>query len=326
MAAAFPLSRLLPHETKFDFVRLAPFAAILSGLAIVASVIAFATVGLNLGIDFKGGAQIEVQTQGPVSQDGLTRTLEGLHVRDPHVQRIGAADTAMVRFLPTSANPTAEAQGVASRLRGAVPGLQVRSVSTVGGKVSGELFRSGFMALGLAIALMLVYIWIRFQLQFGFGAVIAIFHDILLTIGVCAILRIEFSTTSIAALLTVIGYSMNEKVITFDRLRENLRKYRRTPLREVINLSENERLSRTLITGTTAILALLGALFLGGPALFPLVFTMTFGILVGTYSSIYVALPVILLWGVKRDDGPAAPIDPNPSRARATAPKAKPRG
>jgi preprotein translocase subunit SecF len=189
----------------------------------------------------------------------------------------------------------------------------------VGAKVSGELFRSGFLALALAIGLMLVYIWFRFQLQFGFGAVIAIFHDILLTIGICSALRIEFSTTSIAALLTVIGYSMNEKVITFDRLRENLRKYRRTPLREVINLSENERLSRTLITGTTAILALLGALFLGGPALFPLVFTMTFGILIGTYSSIYVALPVILLWGVKRDDAAAAPVDPNPSRRRPTA-------
>ena len=125
--------------------------------------------------------------------------------------------------------------------------------------------------------------------------------------------------TSIAALLTVIGYSMNEKVITFDRLRENLRKYRRTPLAEVINLSENERLSRTIITGATALLALAGMLFLAGPSLFPLVFTMTFGILIGTYSSIYVALPVILLWGVRRDDAAAAPVDPNPSRRRATA-------
>ncbi|MBN9318200.1 MAG: protein translocase subunit SecF, partial [Caulobacterales bacterium] len=140
------------------------------------------------------------------------------------------------------------------------------------------------------------------------------FHDIILTLGILSVLQIEFSMTSIAALLTVIGYSMNEKVITFDRLRENLRKWKSLPLRDIINLSENERLSRTLITGTTAILALAGAIFLGGPVLFPLVFTMVFGIFVGTYSSIYVALPIILLWGVKRNDEDATPIKPMAAR------------
>jgi preprotein translocase subunit SecF len=161
---------------------------------------------------------------------------------------------------------------------------------------------------------MLLYIWFRFQLQFGLGAILALFHDIALTIGLLCVTQIEVSMTSIAALLTVIGYSMNEKVISFDRLRENLRKYKSTPLRDVINLSENERLSRTIITGTTALLALSGALFMGGPALFPLVFTMAFGIFVGTYSSIYVALPVVLLWGVNRDSTPAKPIAPQPAR------------
>src|SRR3569623_1421272 len=143
--------------------------------------------------------------------------------------------------------------------------------------------------LGIAVGLMLLYIWFRFQLQFGLGAVIALFHDVILTIGILSVLQIEFSTTSIAVLLTVIGYSMNEKVISFDRLRENQRKYKTRPLAEVITLSENERLSRTLITGTTALLALVGSLFWGGPALFSLIFTMVFGILIGTYSSIYVA-------------------------------------
>ena len=159
---------------------------------------------------------------------------------------------------------------------------------------------------------MLIYIWFRFQLQFGLGAVIAIFHDLILTVGILSALQIEFSMTSIAALLTIIGYSMNEKVITFDRLRENLRKYKRTALRDIIDLSENERLSRTLITGSTALLALGGMLFLGGPTLFPLVFAMVFGIIVGTYSSIYVALPIILVWGVKREDGEAKPLPPRP--------------
>ena len=154
---------------------------------------------------------------------------------------------------------------------------------------------------------MLLYIWFRFQLQFGMGAVIALFHDIILTMGMLSFFHIEFSLPSIAALLTVIGYSMNEKVISFDRLRENLRKYKKMPLRDIINLSENERLSRTMITGATALLALSGMLFLGGPTIRPTIIAMVFGIIIGTYSSIYVALPVILLWGVNRNDDAIPP-------------------
>jgi preprotein translocase subunit SecF len=184
----------------------------------------------------------------------------------------------------------------------------VTQQSFVGGTVSNELLLGGLKALGVALGLMLLYIWFRFQLQFGLGAILALAHDIILTIGFLSVTRIEVSMTSIAALLTVIGYSMNEKVISFDRLRENLRKYKTTPLREVINLSENERLSRTIITGTTALLALSGSIFNPASALFSLTATMAFGIVIGTYSSIYVALPVILLWGVRRDDDEAAPI------------------
>ena len=168
-----------------------------------------------------------------------------------------------------------------------------------------DLLNQVLLASISALALMLLYIWFRFQLQFGMGAVIALAHDIILTMGMLSVFHIEFSLPSIAALLTVIGYSMNEKVISFDRLRENLRKYKTMPLRDVINLSENERLSRTMITGATALLALSGMLFLGGPTIFPVIIAMVFGIFVGTYSSIYVALPVILIWGVNRND--AAP-------------------
>src|SRR5215471_18621235 len=174
------------------------------------------------------------------------------------------------------------------------------------------------MDLGVALALKHGYIWFRFQLQFGLGAVVAVFHDVFLTLGLLSVTHIEFSMTSIAALLTVIGYSMNEKVITFDRLRENLRKYKTAPLREVINRSENERLSRTLITGTTALLALSGSMLNPASALFTLTATMAFGILVGTYSSIYVALPVILLWGVRRDDEAPEPIRFQPARPSMT--------
>ena len=177
-----------------------------------------------------------------------------------------------------------------------------------------ELLTGGALALTTAILLMLAYIWFRFQLQFGFGAVIALAHDIVLTMGILSFFHIEFTLPSIAALLTVIGYSMNEKVIAFDRLRENLRKFKRMPLADIINLSENERLSRTMITGATALLALSGMLFLGGPTVRPFVIAMVCGIVIGTYSSIYVALPVILLWGVNRNVEEAEPLKPAGAR------------
>ena len=301
----WPLTRLLPEHSHINFVRLAPFAAIVSSVAVIGSIASFAMLGLNLGIDFKGGTVIEAVTPGPAPLAQYRAALGAMGLRDAQVQGFGAVNDALLKFQPLSADPTAAVDavnGVKSKLQSQFPGVQFRSTQVVGPKVSGELFRSGFMALGIAILLMLAYIGFRFGLQQGLGAILAIFHDVLLTIGLLSATQIEFSMTSIAALLTVIGYSMNEKVITFDRLRENLRKYRRTPLSEVINLSENERLSRTMITGATALLALGGMLFLSGPSLFPLAFTMVFGILIGTYSSVYVALPVLLVWGVKRGE------------------------
>jgi preprotein translocase subunit SecF len=313
----WPLIRLVPSHTHFKFVALAPFAAVLSAIAILTSgVFFFVNHGLNLGVDFTGGTVMEVQTQGPAPLGELRSSVGGFGAHDATVQGFGAPNTAMIRFKAPDGVPAATAvSNVKAGLSAKFPGIAFKSDSTVGAKVSGELLQSGFLALGVALLLMLAYIWFRFQLQFGFGAVLAVLHDMVLTLGLLAALKIEFSVTSIAALLTVIGYSMNEKVITFDRLRENLRKYRTMPLRDVIDLSENERLSRTLITGASALLALSGTLFFGGAALFPLVFTMTFGILIGTYSSVYVALPVILLWGVNRnDDDDATPIAPQGAR------------
>ncbi|MBC6981760.1 protein translocase subunit SecF [Caulobacter sp. 17J80-11] len=305
----WPLIRNLPHVTNFKFTRLAPYAAIVSGLLVLASLACLFTMGLNLGTDFKGGTLIEVTTPGPAPLGELRTTLGRIGAEDAQVQGFGAPNSALLRFRTPETGGEAAAAVIQQKLTAEFPGIQIKRVEVVGPKVSGELLRSGFMALGVALLLMLTYIWFRFQLQFGLGAVLAVLHDVVLTVGLLAVLQIEFSMTSIAALLTVIGYSMNEKVITFDRLRENLRKFKKTPLREIIDLSENERLSRTLITGSTALLALAGMLFLGGPALFPLVFTMIFGIIIGTYSSIYVALPVILVWGVKRGDEDAKPID-----------------
>ena len=307
----WPLIRNLPKETHFRFVSLAPYAAGLSALCVLASIFSFVTVGLNLGIDFKGGTQMEVQTAGPAPLGQLRAALGKLGVKDAQVQGFGGPQSAVLRFEPAAnVNPVQAEGAIKAKLTAQFPGIHFTDVEYVGPNVSGELFQGGLLALGAAIVLMLAYIWFRFQLQFGFGAVIALAHDIILTMGMLSVFHIEFSLPSIAALLTVIGYSMNEKVISFDRLRENLRKYKRMPLADIINLSENERLSRTMITGATALLALSGMLFLGGPTVRPFVIAMVCGIVIGTYSSIYVALPVILLWGVNRGDDEAQPLKP----------------
>ena len=306
----WPLIRLIPRHSHFRFVKWAPVAAVISTLLILGSGVSFFTQGLNLGIDFKGGIAMEARMPTPISADQLRTVARATGAHDVQVQgNFGSPNVAMIRFLPTAGGDAmAEANRVKAEIIAKFPGMIMPAPSVIGAKVSGELLGSGFKALGIALILMLGYIWFRFQLQFGLGAVVAVFHDIILTLGLLSVLQIEFSMTSIAALLTVIGYSMNEKVITFDRLKENLRKYKTTPLRDIIDLSENERLSRTIITGTTALLALGGTMVFGGPVLFPLVFTMTFGIIIGTYSSIYIALPLILLWGVNRGDDEAAPI------------------
>ncbi|MDI1365209.1 MAG: protein translocase subunit SecF [bacterium] len=304
----WPLIRYIPRSTHYRFVRWAPVAAVFSALLILGSGVSLFTQGLNLGIDFKGGVSLEIAMPTPIPLAQVRESLNGLGAHDGQVQGFGSPNSAMVKFLPAKGeNPSDASKKVEAKLTTTFPGLTVKSRSEVGAKVSGELLTSGFKALGIALLLMLGYIWFRFQLQFGLGAVVAVLHDILLTLGLLSVMHIEFSMTEIAALLTVIGYSMNEKVITFDRLKENLRKYKKTPLRDIIDLSENERLSRTIITGTTALLALGGTMFFGGPVLFPLVFTMTFGIIIGTYSSIYIALPLILVWGVNRNDDEATP-------------------
>ena len=313
----WPFIHFVPRHTHFDFVRLAPYAAVLSALLVIGSGVSLFAHGdkpVNFGVDFVGGTKLEVTTTGPAPLGQIRSELGAIGVSDAQVQAV-PPNGAAIQFSGVAGQAPDQAPAfVQAKLQSSIPGLKVTQVDQVGAKVSGELLTGGLEALGIALGLTLLYIWFRFQLQFGLGAILALAHDIILTIGFLSVTRIEVSMTSIAALLTVIGYSMNEKVISFDRLRENLRKYRTTPLAEVINLSENERLSRTVITGTTALLALSGSISNPASALFSLTATMAFGILVGTYSSIYVALPVILLWGVRRDVEDAAPIKLQPSR------------
>ncbi len=306
----WPLIRTLPAKTNLHFVGFARVAGVLSVLAVIGSLALCFTRGLNLGIDFKGGTVLELSAAPNAVNLGVVRgTLDRLRIGDVQVQAFGKGGDALVRF---QTPPGADASNTVTRVKGAltqaIPGVRFSSTEVVGPKVSGELFRNGVLALGVAIGLMLIYIWFRFELQFGLGAVAALFHDVILTFGLFALFRLEFTLTIIAAILTIIGYSMNDTVVVFDRLRENLRKFRRMPLREVIELSINETLSRTVITGLTALLALGGLAIFGGDALRNFSIALIFGIVIGTYSSIYVASPIILLWGVKRGDEPATPV------------------
>jgi preprotein translocase SecF subunit len=317
----WPLIKVLPVRTHFHFVRLARVMAIASIIAIVASLVG-ATVwpGLNRGIDFKGGTVLEFSTPGAIDLGKVRGVLGGLGIGDVGVQNYATRDDTIgarhvsVRFqTPKGADPNATTTRVKVALDKSLGQVAYSRSDVVGPKVSGELFRNGILALLIAIGLMLVYIWFRFELQFGLGAVAALFHDVILTFGLIVLLRIEFDLRLIAAILTVIGYSMNDTVVVFDRLRENLRKYKKMPLRELIDLSINETLTRTVITGVTALLALSGLAIFGGETLRGFSIVLIFGIAIGTYSSIYIASPIVLLWGLKRFEEPEV-IKPQPAR------------
>ena len=308
----WPLIKLLPQKTNFRFVRYAKIAGVLSVILCVASIVGCFYPGLNMGIDFRGGASLEVaKPAGQVIElDAVRGAVNQLGLGDVQVQGIARRDnniddgsTAIVRFqVPEGQDQTQVVQQVEGAISKAAGDVTYSGVSVVGSKVSGELFTSGLLALGAAIVLMFAYIWFRFEPQFGFGAVAGLLHDVILVFGLIVVMKLEFSLNMVAAILTVIGYSMNDTVVVFDRLRENLRKYKTMPLREVIDLSINETLSRTIITGLTAVMVLAALAFYGGEALFGFSVALMVGIVIGTYSSIYVGAPIILLWGVKRGE------------------------
>lgn len=299
----WPFIKLLPHKTNFHFVKYALPAGILSVVLCVASIVACFYPGLEMGIDFKGGAVMEMTAPAGQSIDAgkVREAMNNLDLGEVQVQNIDGDQRAIVRFqVPENEDQTAVVTRVQKSITDSVGQVAFSGTSVVGSKVSGELFTSGLLALGAAVVLMFGYIWFRFEPQFGFGAVAGLVHDVILTFGLIVLFRLEFSLNMVAAILTVIGYSMNDTVVVFDRLRENLRKYKTMPLREVIDLSINETLSRTIITGVTAVMVLAALAIFGGEALFGFSIALMAGIIIGTYSSIYVGAPIILLWGVKR--------------------------
>jgi len=305
----WPLIKLLPAKTNFKYVKFAPVSGVISLLLVIGSLVAAIWMpGLNFGIDFRGGTVLELSTPGRAVDLGRAREAMGrLGLGDVQVQAFGDATAAQVRFqTPPSREPAEVVANVRDTLTREL-GQDVRftRADVVGPKVSGELFQSGLMALGLAIALMLVYIWFRFEFRFGVGAVAGLFHDVILTFGLIAVTQLEFSLTSIAGILTVIGYSMNDTVVVFDRIRENLVKYKKMSMGELIDLSVNETFSRTMITGPTAIMALIALMIFGGETLFGFSVILTFGLIVGTYSSIFVGAPLLILFEKHRGKGQA---------------------
>lgn len=302
--------RLVPQDTNIDFFKYAKITFGASIAAMMLSIGIWLAMGLNFGIDFLGGTTIRTEASEPVDVAAYREALEPLGLGDITITEVfdptfdEDQHVAMIRIQAQEGQESVTPEtinAVQEALRTVYPEMTFPSVESVGPKVSGELIVTALIAVGAALAALLVYIWLRFEWQFSVGAVSALVHDIVLTIGLFSLLQIRFDLATIAALLTIIGYSINDTVVIFDRLRENLIKYKQRDLRDVMNLSANETLSRTLMTSGTTLLALLALLILGGDVIRGFVFAIFWGVIVGTYSSIYVAKNVVLMIGVKRD-------------------------
>ncbi len=302
------LINFVPEDTEFPFMRFRKigftFSAVTSALAIVL----FVAFSLNFGIDFKGGTLIEVKSKAPVADlADLRSTLGGLNVGDVQVQEFGTPSDVLIRVESQGAGDNAE-QSVEAKLRAALSDVyDFRRVEVVGPTVSGELARAGTIAVIVSLLAIMLYIWMRFEWHFAVGAIIATLHDVILTIGMFALLRLEFSLSSIAAVLTIVGYSLNDTVVVYDRVREQLRMYKKLDLSTLIDMALNKTLSRTLLTSLTTLIALVALYIFGGEVLSSFTLAMIFGIVVGTYSSIFIAAPVLILFKLRPNalDAPA---------------------
>ncbi len=304
--------KLVRDNTSVDFFKRNKLTLGLSVLLILIGFASFAIQGLNYGIDFRGGTTIRTESTTPVDVAGLRAALEPAELGDISITEVfdptfpEDRNVAMIRIEAQEGSESVTSDSlerVEEALKAYDPGMTFPfpSVESVGPKVSGELIQTAAIAVILAIAAVLFYIWLRFEWQFALGAVAALVHDVILTLGVFSELQIKFDLAIIAALLTIVGYSLNDTVVVFDRVRENLRKYKKKDLKDVLNLSINETLSRTFMTSVTTLLALFALYILGGDVIRGFVFAMIWGVIVGTYSSIFVASAILLWLGVKRD-------------------------
>ena len=268
---------------------------ILSGILIIASLVFLVFKGLNFGVDFKGGTLIELRTDK--SSANITKIRDSfnqMNLGDVSVKNFGNETDFVVKFERQNSNDPKFIEEIKTKLSNSIGSVDFRWVENVGPKVSAELLRSGVIAIALSLAAMLLYIWIRFEWQFSLGAILALFHDVIITLGVFSVFSLEINLSIVAAVLTIVGYSMNDTVVIFDRVRENLRKYADVKIFELTNISINETLSRTIITSVTTLLALLSIFIFGGEILKGFSLAMILGVIFGTYSSIYIANPVLV--------------------------------
>jgi preprotein translocase subunit SecF len=308
------LLKLVPDTTNIRFVRWRNLAMLLSMLMILGSAALVATRGLNLGVDFAGGQMVRVSFEQPPNIDDLRNRINALGFGESTIQEFGSPTEVAIRMpLPPGGEEAANvaAAQVRQALTAGYADATIEAVETVSGKVSGELYRAGGFALLFAMIAISIYIWIRFEWQFGVGALFALFHDVALTFGFFALTQLEFNLNIVAALLTIIGYSLNDTIVVYDRIRENLRKYRKMTIEPLLDLSINETLARTIMTSLSMLIALFVLLMMGPDVIFGFVAAILLGIIIGTYSSVYMAAP-ILIWlkvgphsFLPKDQGPA---------------------
>ena len=312
------LLRIVPDDTKFDFMRFRRVSFPISAVLSVIAVFLYFNHGLNFGIDFIGGTLMEVQAKsGPADIAKMRTTLNGLGLGEVQLQQFGAPTDVLIRISQQAGGEAAQ-QAAVTKVRQALgEEVEYRRVEVVGPRVSTELLAYGTIGLVLAIFAILLYLWFRFEWQFALGAMIANVHDIVLTIGFMSITQIDFDLTSIAALLTILGYSLNDTVVIYDRIREMLRRYKKMSMTDLLNISVNATLSRSIITHVTVTLALLALLLFGGRAIHSFTATMMFGVvLVGTYTSVFIAAPILIYLGVGVGRTEAADMIEAPAKAR----------
>jgi len=304
------LLRIVPDDTKFDFMRFRRISFPISAMLSVLAVFLYFNHGLNFGIDFVGGTLIEVQAKsGHADLATMRTTLGGLGLGDVQLQQFGGQADVLIRIAQQPGGEQAQ-QAAVEKVRQALgDAVEYRRIEVVGPRVSGELLSMGTIGVFVAIGAILIYLWFRFEWQFALGAMVANVHDLVLTLGFMSVTQIDFDLTSIAALLTILGYSLNDTVVIYDRIREMLRRYKKMPMPQLLNESINSTLSRSIITHVTVTLALLALLLFGGHAIHSFTAVMMFGVvLVGTYTSIFIAAPILIYLGVgEHRDAPDTP-------------------
>lgn len=291
--------KLIKHNTNIEFLKFKKATLIMSITICFFSIFSLFLNGLNFGIDFKGGTLIEVSSENSINISNVRSVLSSINLGDVQIQNFGSEKNILIRIEASSSeNNSSALSKITNQL---ILFGKIQRTEVVGPKISSELIQKGILAILSAVGLMLFYIWIRFEWQFSLGAVLALIHDVIITIGIFSFFQIEFNLSIIAALLTIIGYSMNDTVVVYDRIRENLRKYKKQDLYDLINISINQTLSRTVLTSFTTLLALFSLYIFGGQVIKGFTLAMIIGVFIGTYSSTFIASQLLHILGVKRD-------------------------